>query len=138
MRQANSYLPVAIMIVFGLAINVFTSSPVVYGDNVPGCQGTSSSAAQVILAGRIITPSSLLRTAGGQPCGANESAINMVSMTRTVIVSPKGTPSQNGAALLSAMTTIANANPSAANPYLLKLEPGQYDLVTQTLTMLPY
>jgi hypothetical protein len=40
--------------------------------------------------------------------------------------------------VLAAMQTISNANPSAANPWLLKLEPGNYDLGNQSLTLLPY
>jgi hypothetical protein len=36
------------------------------------------------------------------------------------------------------MQIISNSNPSATNLYLLKLEPGLYDLGDQLLTMLPY
>jgi hypothetical protein len=36
------------------------------------------------------------------------------------------------------MTTISNSNPSNSNPWLLKLEPGNYDLGNQALAMLPY
>jgi hypothetical protein len=138
MKRAYYYAPLTIAILFGLAISAIASSPVVYGDNVPGCQGTGSSTAKVILGGRVITPSTILRTANGQPCEANETSINIVSMIRTVVVSPNGTPSQNGTALLSAMTTISNASPSAANPWLLKLEPGNYDLGSSALVLKPY
>lgn len=58
--------------------------------------------------------------------------------SHTFLVGSSGTPTQNGAALLAAMTTISNSNPSATNPYLLKLEPGQYDLGNQSLKLLPY
>jgi hypothetical protein len=56
---------------------------------------------------------------------------------RTVIVSPVGTPQQNGAALLSAMAAIS-ATASAANPGLLKIEPGVYDLGTGPLNLRAY
>jgi hypothetical protein len=138
MKRAYYYAPLTIAILFGLAISAIASSPVVYGDNIPGCQGTGSSTAKVILGGRVITPSTILRTANGQPCGTNETAINMVSLTRTVVVSPNGTPAQNGSALLSAMNTISNASPSAANPWLLKLEPGNYDMGSSALILKPY
>jgi hypothetical protein len=45
---------------------------------------------------------------------------------RTVVVSPVGTDTQNGTALLNALASITDA--SAAKPYLLKIEPGVYDL----------
>jgi hypothetical protein len=48
------------------------------------------------------------------------------SYTRTVIVSPTGTPSENGTALKNALSGITDA--SETNPYLLKIEPGVYDL----------
>jgi len=89
--------------VFGLVVGMISISPV-YSDNIPGCQGSGSSTAKVILGGRVITPSTLLRTANGQPCAAGETGINLVSMTRTVVVSPNGNATQNGTALLSAMT----------------------------------
>ena len=45
---------------------------------------------------------------------------------RTVVVSPVGSATQNGAALKSALSGITGA--SATNPYLLKVEPGVYDV----------
>jgi hypothetical protein len=131
------YAPLSLAILLGLAISMIASSPV-YGDNVASCQGSGSSNAKVILAGRVITPSTLLRTANGQPCASDETGLNLVSMLRTVVVSPDGTPTQNGTALLAAMDTISNANPSSANPWLLKLEPGNYDLGNGALTLKPY
>jgi len=57
--------------------------------------------------------------------------------TRTVVVSPTGTPSQNGTALKNALSGITSA--SETNPYLLKIEPGVYDLGTAPgLTMKPW
>jgi hypothetical protein len=56
--------------------------------------------------------------------------------TRTVLVSPLATPAQSGAALLAALAAIVDA--SATTPYLLKIEPGVYDLGASTLQMKPY
>jgi hypothetical protein len=55
---------------------------------------------------------------------------------RTVLVSPVGTPAQNGTALLSALAGITTN--SAGNPWLLKVEPGLYDLGSSPLIMKPY
>jgi hypothetical protein len=59
---------------------------------------------------------------------------------RIVVVSPipGGTNQQNGTALLSALQGITNAGPTHTNPYLLKIEPGMYDLNGATLSMQPY
>jgi hypothetical protein len=51
----------------------------------------------------------------------------------TVVVSPIGTASENGTALLDALDGITTN--SAATPFLLKLEPGVYDLGTSSLVM---
>ncbi len=137
MKRSVYYRPLTIAVLFGLAITLI-ASPVVYGDSVALCQGSGSSSTSVILGGRVITPSMILRTANGQPCAANESGLNILSLTRTVVVSPNGTATQNGTALLSAMTTISNSNPSASNPWLLKLEPGSYDLGSSALMLKSY
>lgn len=52
---------------------------------------------------------------------------------RTVVVSPVGTAAENGTALLNALADITSA--SVNNPYLLKIEPGIYDLGTSSLQM---
>lgn len=54
---------------------------------------------------------------------------------RTVIVSAVGTSAQNGTALRSALASITDA--SSSNPYLLKLEPGIYDLGSSPLALKP-
>jgi hypothetical protein len=54
----------------------------------------------------------------------------------TVVVKPVGTPAENGAALLAALAGITDA--TVDNPYLLKLEPGQYDVGTTSLKMKEY
>ena len=58
-----------------------------------------------------------------------------VAYKRTVVVSPVGTSAENGQALLNAL---AGITASAADPYLLKLEPGVYDLGASPLTMKQY
>jgi hypothetical protein len=55
---------------------------------------------------------------------------------RTILVSPVGTDTQNGTALLSALASISDA--SATKRYLLKLEPGDYNLVRNRLAMKPF
>lgn len=55
---------------------------------------------------------------------------------RTVLVSPVGTELQNGAALRNALAGITTA--SSSKRYLLKIEPGTYDLGTTPLTMTSY
>lgn len=142
-RRYAAFYPLTLALLFGLAISFIPVSPAL-SDNITACQGTGNSAAKVILGGRVITPSTILRTANGQPCAQDEIPINLTSsssspiFSRTVIISPVGTPTQNGAALLSARDIISNSNPSSSNPWLLKLEPGNYDLSNQSLTLLPY
>jgi hypothetical protein len=55
---------------------------------------------------------------------------------RTVVVSPVGTGTENGTALLDAMQGITDA--SASKPYLLHIEPATYDLGNGSLSMKPY
>jgi hypothetical protein len=55
---------------------------------------------------------------------------------RTVLVSPKGSPAESGAALLNAMAGITGA--SETNPYLLLIEPGIYDVGTGSVQMKEY
>jgi hypothetical protein len=52
---------------------------------------------------------------------------------RTVIVNSGGSATANGTALLNALAGITTA--SSTNQFLLKLEPGTYDLGTASLTM---
>ena len=55
---------------------------------------------------------------------------------RTVIVSPIGDEYANGQALMDALSRISGA--TATNPYLLKIEPGVYNLGTAALQMKEY
>ncbi len=52
---------------------------------------------------------------------------------RTVVVSPVGTDTENGTALLAALTNITDASPT--KKYLLYIEPGTYDLGSGSLQM---
>jgi hypothetical protein len=54
----------------------------------------------------------------------------------TVWVSPVGTATDNGAALLAALAGITDA--SASKPYTLKLEAGTYDIGASTLSAKPF
>ena len=52
---------------------------------------------------------------------------------RTIVVSPNATPAASGIALKDAVAAISDA--SASKPYLVKLEPGVYDLGASELQM---
>lgn len=58
------------------------------------------------------------------------------SYQRTVVVSPVGTAAENGVALLDALARIPT--PSESAPWLLKIEPGTYDLGTSPLVLKPF
>jgi hypothetical protein len=66
-------------------------------------------------------------TVGGR--ALNDSAL----FTRTKIVDPAGTPEQNGKDLIAAVNSINDSG--AANPYLVQLGPGAYDLGELTVSM---
>jgi hypothetical protein len=55
---------------------------------------------------------------------------------RTVVVRPVGSATANGTALLNALAGITTA--SATNPWLLKIEPGIYDVGAGSLVMKPF
>lgn len=55
---------------------------------------------------------------------------------RTVVVKPVGTPVENGVALRAALAAVVDA--AETNPYLLKIEPGLYNLGTNRLEMKEY
>lgn len=68
---------------------------------------------------------------------AQGAAARPVNLDRTVHVSPvAGNPAASGARLLGALDGITTA--SADNPWLLKIEPGVYDLAGQSLVMKAY
>jgi hypothetical protein len=55
---------------------------------------------------------------------------------QTVVVKPAGAPAENGISLIGALAAITDA--SADKPYLLKLEPGFYDVGNLSLVMKEY
>jgi hypothetical protein len=110
LRSRAFYYPLIAVLFFGLAISLMPASPAL-GSNLPF---------GVTLQQPNLSPNSLVR------------------YSHTLLVGSGGTPSQNGAALLAARDIISNSQPSAANPYLIKLEPGNYDLGNKSLALLPY
>ena len=50
------------------------------------------------------------------------------SFERTVVVSGAGTDAENGAALLAAVSAVNAQSPTGANPWLIKLEPGVFNV----------
>ena len=71
-------------------------------------------------------PTSVLPVGRGVPAG----------YTHTIIVSPDVDPVQAGRVLRQTVAGIVDA--SAANPYLVKIEPGIYNLEANSLFMRPY
>jgi hypothetical protein len=57
-------------------------------------------------------------------------------LRRTVVVSPVGTPAENGTALLAALAGITTA--SSSNPWLLRIEPGAYVIAPGAFVMKPW
>jgi hypothetical protein len=56
----------------------------------------------------------------------------------TVVVSGGADTHQNGSNLIAALNRIAALTPSASNTFLLKLEPGSFDLGTTPLQLVPF
>lgn len=54
---------------------------------------------------------------------------------RTVVVRGSGTPTANGQALDDAVDAVRAMNPTPSDPWLIKLEPGIYDLGTLTILL---
>lgn len=117
---------------------------------ITGCVGSSTPTGPgLIMAGRVITPSNLVSLNPTGTCGANETAISWnvqgpkgdkgdkgdPTYVQTVVVSPVGSDTANGTALLAAVAQIAAANPTYDKGYLIKLEPGNYNLGDNSLTL---
>ncbi|HEX2909373.1 MAG TPA: hypothetical protein VH186_01100 [Chloroflexia bacterium] len=137
LRRTASYYPLAVTVLFGLLVSLLPISPAL-GDNIGACQGNTTTTATLTLGGRVITPSQILLANGSQSCADGGKKLSLISMSHTIVVSPNGTPAQNGTALFTAMTTISNSTPSVDNPWLLKLEPGNYDLGMRALSLKPF
>ncbi|MEO6323501.1 MAG: hypothetical protein ABIT01_19150 [Thermoanaerobaculia bacterium] len=102
------------------------------------------------VAGQVVANAAIapLGTGGGLTTVAGVSGFNLifdvngyffaepVSSARTVWVGPVGTAAQNGSALLTALAGISGN--SSTNGWLLKIEPGIYDLGSTPLAMKPY
>jgi hypothetical protein len=70
-------------------------------------------------------------------CSAGYLEIGEVTKTaRTIRISPVGTDTANGLALLSALDSITDN--SSSNPYLIKIEPGVYDVGSDRVEMKSY
>lgn len=72
----------------------------------------------------------------GVPAGFADGIDNGITYARTIIVSPVGTPTENGTALRTALNNITDN--SQSNPYLLHIEPGIYDMGSSPLLMKSY
>ena len=73
---------------------------------------------------------------GAASVSHNHDTAYQAKYKRTVVVSPVGTATENGTALLNALAGITDA--SATNPYLLKIEPGIYDVGSTAVQMKQY
>jgi hypothetical protein len=109
-RSRTFYYPLVVILFFGLALSLMPANPAL-GSNMPF---------GVTLQQPNLSPNSLVR------------------YSHTFQVSSGGSSIQNGTALLGARDIIVKLHPSAVNPYLIKLEPGNYDLGNDSLKLLPY
>jgi hypothetical protein len=148
--------PVLIGLVFALLAALFTGSFVSWAATpanvqadpstvITGCVGSSNPGdSSLNLGGRTITASTLVRIDPSGTCAANEAAVNLSAgessstFNHTIVVTATDDNIDNGARLLSAMTTISNAIPTAQHPYMLKLEPGSYDLDGNSLNLVRF
>lgn len=94
-RRFSLLYSIILTVIFGFILN-FIPISLALGDNVGACQGTTATNTRLSLGGRVITPSTLLRASSNQPCGPGENSFNLISLSHTIIVSPNGTPTQNG------------------------------------------
>ena len=102
--------------------------------NDTGGTVTSVTAGVGLTGGPITTTGSLAISFGGNGSANSAARSDHFHYIRTVVVSPvPGDPVTSGKILFNALAAIVDAD--ATNPYLLKLEPGIYDLGTQSLNM---
>ena len=79
-------------------------------------------------------------TSGAVTVGLNPSYTDgryQAKYLRTVVVGPGATQQASGSNLLAALSAVQNANPTPGptTPYVLKIEPGVYDLGSQAFPM---
>lgn len=148
--------PVLIGLVFAFLSALFTgsfissaatpaSTQAVPSSVITGCVGSSNSGNSVLnLSGRAITASTLVRIDPSGTCAANENALTWNAQgaesvfNHTIVVTATDDNIDNGNRLLSAMTTISNAVPTSQHPYMLELEPGSYDLGSNSLNLVRF
>ncbi len=105
-----------------------TAAPyAVYSNSTGALQGYAVAPNQPPNTGQVLK----WNASGWRPATDDESPY-----VRTVIVSPIGDEYANGQILIDALSRISGA--SATNPYLLKIEPGVYNLGTAALQMKEY
>src|SRR5437763_16333483 len=106
-----SVAPLVLALLFGLAVSLIPVTPA-FSDGIPACVGSGNPSSSLKLGGRTITPTLILRVGGnGQPCLAGVTALSLVSLSRTLIVSPVVSPGLTGTALLAAMPLMSTARP---------------------------
>lgn len=121
-------------LVSGMLVGLLGNTPAL-GNNVPVCSGLPSAGPVVKIGG---LPALTVRGASADPCQTGQTPGDALTVTRTLLVSPGASAIASGNALLSATSVISNAGPTATNPWLLKLEPGLYDLGSQGLALPSY
>jgi hypothetical protein len=148
--------PVLIGLVFALLSALFTGSFIslaaptanVMADPstvITGCVGSTNPGSSTLnLGGRTITASTLVRIDPSGTCAADEDTLTWSAgaaastFNHTIVVTATDDNIDNGSRLLSAMTTISNAVPTAQHPYMLELEPGSYDLDGNSLNLVQF
>lgn len=146
MRKRWLHLLNIIMLLLGVSLGSLWGSPalgsplsetVPSGGTVTACTGKDSGNSKLSLGGRSVPSDTILRISATGECAINENSFSLVSFIHTIVLSPNGPqPTDNGAALLKALALIPS--PSATRPYLIKLEPGVYDLGTGQLQLRPF
>lgn len=107
------------------------------GGNLLACYNTAPGGGSVKLNGHPIGNEGVL-SVSSTDCPSGDTSAGLASYRRTILVSPNGTSTQNGTALLNAVTAAAGSSPGPTNGFLIKLEPGVYDLGNQSLVMPSY
>lgn len=147
MRRKSFSFPTILLLIFGLGFGWVVGAllPAAFAQTAgpaTACVGTNSNGSSLTLGGRALKPADIMRYSSSGACNTGEMAVTLGSsgLTRTLIVSPVGTASQNGAALIQALQSVITGSipPSADSPYLLKIEPGVYDVGNTPILMPAY
>jgi hypothetical protein len=129
-------LAIVLGMLLGAAAAITQAAVTQQGGMISGCLSSGAgNGVSVKMGGRAITPTSVLVVA--QPCADGERQINLPSYVRTFIVSPTGTDTENGQALLAARNAIEATRIATTTAYLIKLEAGNYNLGNNSLSLLP-